>query len=308
MVFRLFPVLFFAFTASWLNSPAAMADEGVDSKTIGGIQLTDFAGNKIFLDKPAQRIVALSPHIAENIFSAGAGKKLVATVDYSDFPAQAATIKRIGAFNTLSLEVILAVNPDLVIAWGSGNGPQIISQLRSLGFAVYVDEPITLQDVMKSIGDIGLLAGTTEISEKVVSDFEEKLSALRSANEKKSPVNVLYEVWHDPLQTLNQNHIISSIINLCQGENIFSDAIPHAPKVSVEAVIARNPDVIVASGLGEEEPSWLPEWQRWPSINAVKNNSVFYIPPDIIQRHTTRILEGASLMCEHLDSARKNQQ
>jgi len=308
MNFRLYSVLFFMLIAAWLIPFAAMAEEDSDGEKVGGIRVTDFTGKKIILDKPAQRIIALSPHIAENIFSAGAGENFVATVDYSDFPAQATAIKRIGGFNTLSLEAIVEVNPDLIIAWGSGNGLQIISQLRSLGFAVYVDEPITLQDIVKSIGDIGVLAGTTDVSEKVVAEFDNKLSALRLANEKKSPVSVLYEVWHEPLQTLNQNHIISSVINLCRGENIFADAIPQAPKVSVEAVIARNPDVIVASGLGEEAPPWLVEWQRWPSISAVKNNSVFFVPPDIIQRHTTRILEGASLMCEHLDSARKNQQ
>ncbi|GAB1266142.1 cobalamin-binding protein [Aurantivibrio infirmus] len=290
-----------AFLVTLLASVGAVSES---DEVLNKIFVIDYVGNEIHLDKPAQRIIALSPHIVENVFSAGAGDKLFGTIDYNLYPPEANSIRKVGGFDTLSLETIVALDPDLVIAWGSGNGSQTIAQLQSLGLPVYVDEPITMADISKSIRDIGILAGTETVSENVAEQFEAQLTQLRLNSENKNVVSVFYEVWHEPLQTLNKNHIISSVINVCQGENLFADAIPLAPKISKESVIARNPDVIVASGVDEKEPPWLSDWRQWASISAVKNASVFYIPPDLIQRHTTRILLGTAMMCEHLDKAR----
>ncbi len=299
VLIKAIPLIAFLVTLLASVDAASESDE-----VFNKIFVVDYVGNEIHLDKPAQRIIALSPHIVENVFSAGAGDKLFGTIDYNLYPPEANSIRKVGGFDTLSLETIVALDPDLVIAWGSGNGSQTIAQLQSLGLPVYVDEPITMADISKSIRDIGILAGTETVSENVAEQFEAQLTQLRLNSENKNVVSVFYEVWHEPLQTLNKNHIISSVINVCQGENLFADAIPLAPKISIESVIARNPDVIVASGVDEKEPPWLSDWRQWASISAVKNASVFYIPPDLIQRHTTRILLGTAMMCEHLDKAR----
>ncbi|GAB1268390.1 cobalamin-binding protein [Aurantivibrio infirmus] len=299
VLIKAIPLIAFLVTLLASVDAASESDE-----VFNKIFVVDYVGNEIHLDKPAQRIIALSPHIVENVFSAGAGDKLFGTIDYNLYPPEANSIRKVGGFDTLSLETIVALDPDLVIAWGSGNGSQTIAQLQSLGLPVYVDEPITMADISKSIRDIGILAGTETVSENVAEQFEAQLTQLRLNSENKNVVSVFYEVWHEPLQTLNKNHIISSVINVCQGENLFADAIPLAPKISIESVIARNPDVIVASGVDEKEPPWLSDWRQWGSITAVKNASVFYIPPDLIQRHTTRILLGTAMMCEHLDKAR----
>jgi iron complex transport system substrate-binding protein len=111
-------------------------------------------------------------------------------------------------------------------------------------------------------------------------------------------------VWNQPLQTLNGSHLISDVISLCGARNVFADAASLAPKISVEAVIARNPDAIVASGMDEARPEWLDEWLAYPQLRAVANNALFFVPPDYIQRPTARVLLGATSLCRQLDSAR----
>jgi iron complex transport system substrate-binding protein len=115
---------------------------------------------------------------------------------------------------------------------------------------------------------------------------------------------VFYQVWDDPLFTINDTHLISDVIRLCGGHNIFSDAIPLVPKISVEMVVRRDPQVIIASGMGEERPEWLDDWRKWKSLQAIQNNQLYFIHPDLLQRHTLRILSGTEQMCAFLDQAR----
>ncbi|ACR14465.1 cobalamin-binding protein [Teredinibacter turnerae] len=268
------------------------------------ITVTDYNGDKVSLQQPARRIIALAPHIVENLYSAGAGQYLVGAVDYCDYPPQAKAITRVGSISSHSIEAILAQQPDLVIAWNSGYGGKIIGKLRALGIPVYASNPLQLEDVARSIRDYGKLANTTAVAEKAAQTFLARLQGLRDQYTDHQRLTVLYEVWNSPLQTLNGEHIISDVIALCGGQNVFADAPVIAPKISLESVLSRNPDVIVASGMGEERPEWLDDWRKWPSLKAVQNNHLFFIPPDIIQRHTARILQGVNEMCVHLENAR----
>ncbi|SMF58595.1 iron complex transport system substrate-binding protein [Alteromonadaceae bacterium Bs31] len=268
------------------------------------LRVTDYSGREISLNKPATRIVALAPHIVENIYSAGAGETIVGAVEYCDYPEKAKSIPRVGSFSSFSLETILGLNPDLVVAWESGRGGRIIAKLESLGITVYGSNPEKLEDVAKSIRDFGILTGRSATAKIAAQAYLDKLAALNTDYKNKIPLSVMYQVWNSPIQTLNDQHIISDLMKLCGASNAFGDLPMVAPKLSVESVISRNPDVIVASGFGEERPSWLDEWLKWPMLAAVQKNNLYFIPPDIIQRHTTRILDGAELMCRHLDSAR----
>lgn len=272
------------------------------------IQVKDFAGRDVVLSTPAKRIIALAPHIVENLFSAGAGGAVVGVVDYCDFPAEAKEIENVGAISAFSLEKIIALKPDLVIVWYSGNGAKYIDKLTALGIPAYASNPKTLEDIAKSIRDYGALAGTGLKADEVAGKFVTDLSSLQRNNQNKSTVSVFYQVWNDPLQTLNGDQIISDVIRMCGGRNIFADEISVAPKVSLESVIAYDPEAIVASGMGEEKPEWLDDWRRFTSLTAVKRNNLFFIHPDLIQRHTIRILSGADSMCRHLDAARKHRE
>lgn len=269
------------------------------------IEVTDGLDRRVTLEEPAQRIIALAPHIVENAYSAGAGDKLVAAVNYSDYPPEARDLPQLGSYKAVSLEQILALEPDLVLLWASGNGEETLRQLERLGVTVYASEPRKLEDVAQSVIDIGILAGTREVAETAAGDYLESLEQLRDQFAGRDPVSVFYQVWNKPLQTLNDEHLVSAVIRLCGGRNVYADAAPLAPKINMESVLDRNPQAIVASGMGDERPEWLDEWQDWPGLTAVQEDNLFFVPPDIIQRHTIRIAQGASLFCEHVETARQ---
>lgn len=281
---------------------------GANAGAPPAISVRDYNNDLVSLNAPARRVIALAPHIVENLYSAGAGDTLVGAVDYCDYPVQAQTVTRVGSISSHSLEAMLALKPDLVIAWDSGNSGKVITKLKALGVPVYASDPVQLEDVARSIRDFGVLTGRQTGAEQAARDFLAQLDALRQRYSASERLSVLYEVWNSPLQTLNGEHIISDVINLCGGDNAFADAPVIAPKISIESVISRDPDVIIASGMGEQRPDWLDDWQAWPGLSAVRNGNLFFIPPDIIQRHTARILQGAAQMCAHLERARSQRQ
>lgn len=272
------------------------------------LTVTDARGQAVTLDKPAGRIVALAPHIVENLFSAGAGDKLIGVVSYSDHPPEAQQLPQVGSYMAINLEQILAMQPDLVIGWLSGNGPEVARQLESLGLTVYMDEPHTLEDVAASIRDFGRLAGTQKVSEAVTATYLADIAALEAEYRQAAPVTVLYQIWHDPLQTLNDEHLVGDVIRLCGGRNLYADAATLAPKINMESVLARNPEVIVASGTGEERPQWLDDWRKYTDLTAVSYGNLYSVHPDYLQRHTLRLAEGARRFCEHLMQARQKMQ
>lgn len=271
------------------------------------VSVEDYLGRQVTLNKPATRVIALAPHIVENIASAGAFDALVGVVDYSDYPPQAKDIPRVGAVSQFSLEAIVASKPDLVIVWMSTKGGEVLHDLDKLKISTYANDPRDLKDVARSIRDYGVLMGTRQRAEKNAQQYLDRLARLQKDYQRLPTVKVMYQVWFDPLQTLNDDHIISDVIRLCGGVNAFGGLPGIAPKISVESVIAQNPDVIVASGMGQGRPDWLDDWSKWPNLKAVKNQHVYFIPPDIIQRHTVRILDGAEMMCNQLDQVRGKQ-
>lgn len=270
------------------------------------VEVTDSTGRTVQLDKPAQRIVALAPHIVENLFSAGAGEQLVGVVSYSNYPAAATRIPIVGGYHAFSLEKILALQPDLIVTWAEGNGDNAARPFEALGVPVYIDEPRQLEDVARSIRNLGILSGNAGHADSVADQFLHRLKQLRQQHATLRKVSVFYQVWNKPLQTINDEHIISAVISVCGGHNIFNDTPVIAPKVSVESVISRNPETIIASGMDQARPEWLDEWLQYPDMTAVRKNNLYFIPPDILQRHTVRILQGAEQMCDSLQTARQH--
>ncbi len=268
------------------------------------VSATGSDGVSVALTAPAERIVALAPHLAENLFAAGAGGALIGTVEYSDYPPEARAVPRVGGYNSLSIEAIVAQRPDLVLAWGSGTGHDIVRRLRELGIPVYSDEISELTDIPASLRTLGRLAGTRTTAERSAETFENDLATLQKQSAAASVVEVFYQIWHDPLQTIGGDHLISEVIALCGGHNIFGDAQGLAPRISREAVLLRNPDVIVASGSSEDVAAWLSQWRELPGLRAVEKDALYVINPDMIERPTPRLLSGARALCARLDSAR----
>ena len=270
------------------------------------VEVYDDEGTQITLAIPAQRIVSLAPSLTELIYSAGAGENLVGVVEHSDFPAAAKALPIVGRFDLLDIERILELDPDLVVAWQTGNPRSSVHQLRQLGLTVYVAEPKSLAAIPSHIERLAVLAGKELNDLKVIYDFRQKLQVLDSKYRHQSPVTIFYQVWDRPLITAGGNELINDIIRLCGGRNVFANIRRVAPKVSREAVLKRNPEVIIASGMDIERPEWLDDWLRWPSLKAVANKNLFFVPPDLLQRHTPRALLGAAQICDQLDQARNS--
>lgn len=268
------------------------------------VLVKDDTGAMVSLAQPARRIITLAPHLVETLFAAGAGEKLVGTVQFSNYPEEAKKIARIGSYESVDLETVVALKPDLIIAWLSGNSPANIEKLRGLGFPVYVSQVNRIEDVASEIERFGVLAGTSAVGNAAAGRFRQRFATLQERYSKRPPVRTFYQIWKQPLMTIGGKQIISSVIRLCGGENVFEKLEMLAPTVTVEAVIAANPEAIVASGMDESRPEWLDDWKRWTSISAVARDNLFFVHPDLIQRHTPRLLDGAERLCQQLETAR----
>ncbi len=268
------------------------------------IVVTDVGGTRVRLAAPARRIVSLAPHITELVYAAGAGERMVGNVEYGDFPPAAAKLAKVGGYSRLDLEAIVALKPDLVLGWESGNLPAAVARLRALGFTVHLSQSNRIEDIAGELEQIGKLAGTEAVAGAAATAFRQRYARLAARYSQRPPVDVFYQIWKQPLMTINGQQIISDAIRLCGGRNVFAALPILAPTVTVEAVIAANPEVIVASGMGDSRPEWLDDWRRWTTMAAVARDNLYFVPPELIQRHTPRILDGAEKLCAHLDTAR----
>jgi iron complex transport system substrate-binding protein len=266
-------------------------------------QVTDDAGRVVTVAKPAQRIVSLSPHTTELLFAAGAGDRIVGTVDFSDYPPPAERISRVGSAGALDLERIVALRPDLIVGWHSGNPLATLERLGKLGYPVFRSEPRQLDDIPSNIDRLGELAGTQAAASAESRRFRSGAAELNARYSKRATVRVFYQIWDQPLITVNGEHMISSVLRLCGGTNIFAQLGPLAPQIGAEAVLAENPEVILV-GDSEERHDGTAFWSRFPMLQAVKRRHVFKVDADHMQRQTPRILLGARRVCEILDEVR----
>ncbi|MFA7267975.1 MAG: cobalamin-binding protein [Sterolibacterium sp.] len=269
------------------------------------IAVQDDMGQTLRLATAARRIVSLAPHITENLYTAGAGAYIVGAVEYSDYPEAAKRLPRVGSYERLDLEAILALKPDLVIGWDGGNPAAILVQLKSLGLPLFLNRPRRLDDIANSIERFGELAGTNSVAGAAARAFRARHAELRKRQASLPPVRIFYQVWDQPLMTVSGEQLISDVMRLCGAENIFASLPTLAPTVTREAVLAANPEAIVASGMGNARPEWLDSWKRWGNMTAIARGNLFFIPADFIDRHSSRVLDGAVLLCEQMESVRK---
>ena len=268
------------------------------------VEVVDDNGDKLELPSAAQRIISLSPNTTEILFHIGAGKKIVGADEYSNYPAAANDIVRVNNHAAANYELILSLQPDVVIAWQSGNGEQIIGRIRELGIPVFVVETATLNDIPHLYRRLGQLTGFEKKADLQAAKFSDGLNQLRDKFSLGERVRVFYQIWNEPLMTLNGDHMVTDMIELCGGINIFSDAEALVPYVNIESVLAANPQIIISGGKNKNDLLDSGFWQKWQGISAVKNQQLYAIPSDLLQRHSNRILEGTGLMCEYIDLVR----
>lgn len=276
----------------------------IATTTQASISVVDDSGRTVEIKKPAQRIISLAPNVTESLFAAGAGNKIVGAVSYSDYPEEAKKIPRVGGYPSIDLEKIVSLKPDLVIAWASGNSFKQVEKLISLGLTVFMSEPRYPEDIAKTIQRFGILAGTSDFASKSYEKFIRHYQSLKERYSNKEKVKVFYQIWNTPLMTISGEHLISDIITLCGGENVFSDLKVLTPQISLEYVLATKAEVIVSGGMGKARPEWLDDWKSWPALPAVKDKHLYFVDPALMQRVGPRILRGADKLCEILDKAR----
>ena len=272
------------------------------------VSVIDDAGNTVTLAQPARRIVSLAPHVTELLYAAGGGDRIVGTVSYSDYPPQAREIPRVGDNKALDLERIAALKPDLIVVWRHGNAQKQTDRLRALGLPLFFSEPRKLESIPENREKLGKLMDTGPVATRAAADFRQQVETLRKTYANRPPVTVFYQVWQQPLMTLNGQHMVSDMLALCGGRNLFGNEPPLVPTVSVEAVVAGNPEAMMTAGLGATRPDKpladFSMWEKWKSVTAVARNNLFIIDGDLVNRAGPRVVQGAAQICKDLDIAR----
>ncbi len=271
---------------------------------VASVTVTDDRGQAVSLPRPARRVVALSPALAELAFAAGGGDRLVAVVTGSDHPPPARALPRIGDSSGLSVEAILAARPELVLAWDGGNDPRPLASLRRLGIPVYLSRIETLEGIATTLERLGRLLGSDGAA--AARDFRRRLARMGPAGQgAEAPVRVFYQVWEEPLMTINGRHWISDLIERCGGTNLFGERPELVPRIGLEAVVAAAPQAILAAGHGSAGgPDPFQRWRRFPGIPAVADDFLFLVDGDGVSQTTPRTLDAGEAICRHLDQVR----
>ena len=248
---------------------------------------------------PAQRIVALAPFLTELAFSAGAGDRVVGVSAYSDYPPEAKRLPQVATAASFSLESLVALQPDLVLAWRDTIRPEDIERLAAFHIAVFVAQARSLEDVPRVLAAIGQLTGRDVAP--AIAAYRGELDALRRAHAQRTKVPVFLEIWHQPLTTIAGAHWMNEALELCGAHNAFRDLPGVAPVVSMEELYKRDPHAIVGAGSSLGEAQFRDNWTRRPTLAAVRANRLVFVDADTLQRPTLRLAAGVRQLCERLD-------
>ncbi len=254
--------------------------------------------------KQAQRVLVLAPHLTEIVDFVGGLNQVIAVDGSSDFPESVNALPKLGNPWMLGAESILARKPDLVLVWQSGISMDVVVQLRQAGVSVFVSEPRSVEQVASTMQRVARLLGTSAASQPKIRAWLTQFDNLRAKYSGRSPVPVFYQVWNQPLMTLGGQHVVSEVVKLCGGQNVFADLPSLAAQVSVEGVLKRNPAVLFNSGSPAENQNLVNQWAAWPKLRAVQNAAIYTIPGDILVRNGPRLYQAAKLVCQHVEAAR----
>ena len=268
------------------------------------IRVVDDSGQTVVLKSPARRILSLAPHVTEALFAAGAGHLIVGTVKYSDYPEAARSIPLVGDNAMLDMERVVSLRPDLIVVWLHGNSEKHLDKLRELGIPMFYDRPGKLSGIPSSLTRMGQLAGTEPEARKAADAFAARLDQLERRFAQKSPVAVFFEVWRKPLLTINATQIISDVIRLCGGRNIFAEEKLLVPTVDVESVVKANPEAVVRTGRAEDADGAFDLWKKLPGFRPTARGNLIFLRTETLGRLSPRILEGATMLCDEFEGVR----
>lgn len=267
------------------------------------ISVPDDVGRTVTLRSTPTRIVSLAPGATEMLFAAGAGKQVIATVEYSDEPEAAKRVPRIGDVVAVDMERFVALRPEVAVVWPGGGNPAQIEEIARLGIPVYRQQVNSLADLPGSLRRLGALAGTSAVAEEAARGIEARLRSLARAHEGGRHPGVMLEIWNHPIYTVGGTHLMSDMLKLCGARNIFGDLRELAPAVDIEAVVARNPDIIVAAappGAGNE---WLADWKRFTTLRAVRADNLIIVEDQRLTRLGPSAVDATEALCKVLAAA-----
>jgi iron complex transport system substrate-binding protein len=268
------------------------------------VQATDDRGQLLQLKAPAKRVVALGPHLVELVFAAGAGERLVGVQRYSDHPAAALQLPVVGDALALNLEAMAGLKPDLLLVWGSGVNARQQQRLAALGVPVFVSEITTVAQIADTLQRLGTLLDSRGAAEAAAQQVRADWAALQRRYQRRRPVRVFYQLWHEPLMTVNGQHLISEAIRTCGGVNLFADQAPLVPTIGWEAAVQANPEVVL-TGSSRDEPARLQAWRRFPQVDAVRNQHLVVLDGPALARMSPRFVAAAAQLCAAIDTARR---
>jgi iron complex transport system substrate-binding protein len=273
------------------------------------VTVQDDLGNSVTLSAPAQRIVSLAPHTTELMFAIGAGHEVVGVSQFSDYPEAARHLPQLGGSAGFDLERIAALKPDLVLVWHSGVSPVQVEALKKLGLPVFESEPRDFAAVASSLERLGRLAGKAGEGKQAANAFRTRWQLLAAHYAHAAPVTVFYQIWSEPLMTLNDSHLASAAIAVCGGRNVFGKLPAMVPTVNAEAVLQADPEAILTGSdggdRGTEGVAALAPWKKFSQMTAVRRDNLFTLDSAILTRGSPRLLDGAEAICGKLDMARQ---
>ena len=265
------------------------------------LQVRDDRGVTVTLERPAKRIVTLAPHLAEIAFAAGAGAKLVGVSTFSRHPPEVERLPVVASYGRVDVERLLALRPQLVLAWQSGNSPLQIGRLERLGMPVFVTETRSLADIPRVVRLVGALAGSADSAEARARGLEGEIREIRERHAGERSIAVFLEIWHAPMLTVNGEHLASDALRLCGGHNVFAGAKALTPLISREQLLAARPDAIITAGFGADAPR---AWRGLEPLEAVRRGRVYSIDPDLLYGQGPRFLQGARALCDRIELLR----
>ena len=274
------------------------------STSVFAVTATDSDGRKVTLERPAARIISLAPHTTEQLFAAGAGDRIVGVSDYSDYPEEAKALPRVASSGSVNLEAVLALKPDLVVAWRLEATAAALTRLESMGIPVFYSEPHKLAQIPDMIEALGELAGTEATAKPLARSLRAEIGKLHDEYGARRTINVFYQISDRPLMTLGGGHFVSDAIDVCGGRNIFAGSTVMAPVVNIESVLAADPMAILTARPDPRDRSWEKFWRRFPGLFAVELDNLYTVPTNEMHRHGPRAIAATRLLCERIDAAR----
>lgn len=253
-------------------------------------------------EKPT--ILALSPHVVEQLFAIGAGDQIIATTEFADYPEKAKSIPRIGNYARLQIERVVELQPDVIIAWKTGNPADDLLRLESLGFRIVYSDPKSLKDVANEMLQFGQITGNTEKAEFAAKAYQNKLESIKKRYESKPELTVFYELWSRPLSTIAKGSWPQLLLDVCKANNPFVKAVNSYPQVGIEQVLVHDIELIVQPLSENQKDKEGFNWHKWKSLKAVKNSQIIQPDADQLHRMTPRVLDELEVLCEQIDASR----